>query len=90
VVVSLVTPRQPKDKLDSFYSLIATPVEPGEPEPAVPCTLPEGVEPRRARRLLPVAGLEILCPSHVSIAGFCVCVLIVAALVGSVIWIAKG
>jgi len=39
IVVSLLTKPVSKEKLDNYYALIRTPINPGE-QPAVPCTLP--------------------------------------------------
>ncbi len=90
VVVSWLTPKPDKEKLDNYYTLIATPVAPGEPEPEQRCTLPEGVEPRPVRRLLPIPGIQLLRPNAMSVGGFVVCWIIVAALIASVVWIARA
>jgi Na+/proline symporter len=69
VVVSLVTPRVPAERLQRFYDLTRTPVVEGEVV-ATPCTLPQGVVPPRRKMLFTAAGLEIPMPSATSISGF--------------------
>jgi Na+/proline symporter len=69
VVVSLVTPRVPAERLQRFYDLTRTPVQEGEVV-TKPCTLPVGVTPPRRRMLLTAFGLEVPVPSVTSIAGF--------------------
>jgi Na+/proline symporter len=69
VVVSLVTPRVPAERLQRFYDLTRTPVEDGEVVER-PCTLPIGVVPPQRKMLLTAFGLEVPMPSRTSIAGF--------------------
>jgi hypothetical protein len=58
-----------KRKLDRFYALTRTPIQPGE-HVMEPCTLPEGVEPAPRRMLLTAFGLEIPMLSRASVIGF--------------------
>jgi len=86
VVVSLLTPCVPREKLDRFYACLRTPVGPGEPE-TEPFTLPPGVEPAPRRVLIDLPGFEIPMPSWLSIAGVLVTCAAVAALIAGVYWI---
>lgn len=80
ILVSLVTRPVSAEKLDTFYALIRTPVQPNEEVPA-PCTLPVGAEVPEKRVLWPHTSLEIMKPSLCSVVGFiigwvCVAVII--------------
>jgi len=86
VVVSLLTPRVPCEKLDRFYACLRTPVRAGEPE-TKPFTLPEGVEPAPRRVLFDAFELEIPRISLVGLLGFVVALVLVGILIGSVYWI---
>ena len=68
VIVSLVTPRPSKEKLDHFFSLVHTPVTPGE-EVEAPCTLPPNPAPQQAK-MLQAEDIEIPKPTWVGIGGF--------------------
>ncbi|MHC4494333.1 MAG: sodium:solute symporter family protein [Planctomycetota bacterium] len=89
IVVSLLTRPVPEEQLDNFYALVRTPIQPGEKE-TVPCTLPEGVVVPEKRKLLPFKNLEILVPSRISVIGFIVGWVCVAAIVYAVYLIASG
>jgi Na+/proline symporter len=80
VLVSLFTRPVRKEKLDRFYALTRTPIQPGE-QVEEPCTLPEGVTTPPRRMLLTAFGLEIPAPSRVSVIGFIAGWLGVAALI---------
>ena len=69
-MISLFTRAPSEEKLDRFYALVRTPVEPGEAVPETPCSIPEGVKIPEARKLFPGTRLEILVPSRKSIVGF--------------------
>lgn len=69
VLVSLVTPPVPKEKLDLFYTLTRTPIAPGEVITHA-CALPEGVQPAQRRMLVTALGLEIPMPSRIAWIGF--------------------
>jgi len=86
VLVSLVTPPVPREKLDRFYACLRTPVEPGEPE-TEPFTLPPGVEPAPRRVWLDRFGLEIPRMTWLGFWGVALTALAVAALIGGVYWI---
>ena len=80
IAVSLFTPSISRQRLDRFYSLTRTPIQPGE-EVLQPCTLPAGVIAAERTLLISGLGFEIPRPSRTSIFGFfagwfCVAVLI--------------
>lgn len=80
ILVSLITRPVSKEKLDNFYALIRTPIQPGEVVPA-PCRLPENAVVPQPKKLLPRTNLEIIAPSKTSIAGFLIGWLLVAAII---------
>jgi len=86
VVVSLLTPRVSKKKLDRFYACLRTPVEPDEPE-TEPFTLPPGVQPAPRRVILDVFDLEIPVMSKTGIVGVLAAAVAVAALIAGVYFI---
>jgi hypothetical protein len=88
IVVSLFTKPVDEEKLDRFYALLRTPVEPGEKIQA-PCTLPADATVPEKRNLFPNTSLEVPIPSRVSIIGFLAGWLCAAAIVGSVCIIAE-
>lgn len=81
VLVSLLTKPVDKARLDNFYNLVRTPVQPGE-KSGEPCMLPEGVEPTRRRMLATSLGLEIPAPSRTSVMGLLAGWLAVFLLIG--------
>jgi Na+/proline symporter len=82
VLVSLVTKPVDKDRLDSFYACMRTPVTGVEPETA-PFTLPPGIEPAPRRVLFDHPDFEIPVPSRASVVGFiAVCAIVVAMIYG--------
>lgn len=81
VLVSLFTPRQPKEQLDRFFSLIHTPVTPGE-EVALPCTLPENPAPQNPT-MFAHPDIELPRPTLVGLGGFAVA----WGCVGFIIWL---
>ncbi len=85
-LVSLVSPPTARDKLDLFYGLMRTPIQPGEVIDE-PCTLPAGVALMTRPMLLTWGGLEIPRPSRTSCIGFFVGWLCVVALIVGFIWI---
>jgi Na+/proline symporter len=88
IVVSLFTRPVSAEKLDNFYALVRTPVEPGE-QVDVPCTLkPNTVVPEK-RLLIKGTNLEILVPTKTSVIGFLIGWVCVAAIIYSVYIIAK-
>ncbi|MBC8869789.1 MAG: sodium:solute symporter family protein [Planctomycetes bacterium] len=89
VVVSLLTPSVNEKKLERYFALIRTPIQPSEVIPA-PCTLPKGVQVPPRRMLVSAWGLEIPMPSTQAIFGFLVGWVCVAAIIGAFIWIVQG
>ncbi len=86
VVVSLLTPRVSREKLDRFYACLRTPVGPDEPE-TEPFTLPPGVEPAPRRVVCDFFDLEIQRISLVGAIGVAATAAAVAALIGGIYWI---
>lgn len=89
VAVSLFTSQVPEQRLQTFYDLTRTPVQPGEVVEK-PCTLPVGSVPPRRAMLATVGGLEIPMPSATSWIGFFVGWIAVALLVVGFLWIVRG
>ena len=89
IVASLLTKPVAGGKLDNFYSLLRTPVRPGE-QVSVPCTLPTDAVVPEKRNILPGTNLEIPVPSIVGVLGFLLGWGCVAAIIFSVYLIAKG
>ena len=88
IVVSLFTKPVAKEKLDNFYALIRTPIEPGE-KVLAHCMLPvDAVVPKR-RKIVPNTNLEIMIPSRTSLIGFLVGWACVAAIIYAVFLITK-
>ena len=88
ILVSLVTPRVSKERLDRVYNCLRTPVHRSEPRVLEPFTLPPGVTPAPQRKLIPLKSLEIQVPARESILGFVFLWLCVGALIGFVYWMA--
>lgn len=86
IAVSLMTPAVDSIKLDRFYQLSLTPVQPGE-EVLQPCTLPENAPKVERPMLLTAGGLEIPMPSRTSVVGFGTVWLLVGGIIGAFIWI---
>lgn len=83
IVVSLMTRKNDPEKLDRFFELLRTPVQPDEAIES-PCTLPAGVTPPPRRVFLPSSSLELPIPSVTAVAGFVVGWLLVLAIIGGV------
>jgi len=80
IVASLLTKPVSDAKLDYFYALLRTPVQPGE-KLGEPCTIPEGLKPTR-RKLFPNSkNIEIHVPSVTSVVGFVIGWICVIALI---------
>lgn len=88
IVVSLVTAPIPEERLNRFYALTRTPIQPGE-RITEPCTLPHGVEPSHRPMLLTAFGLEIPSLSRVAVIGFVAGWAAVAALIGGFVLIVR-
>ena len=89
VIVSLVTPPVNKERLDLFYSLTRTPVQPGE-QNTEPCTLPSGIQPAERAMLLSAFGLEIPRPSMTSVAGFVAGWICIGMLIGGFMFLMRS
>lgn len=81
VVVSLLTKPMPVEDLDKFYTLTKTAIQEGEVIEKS-CELPAGVKPGERRMLLQAGGLEIPMPSRMSLIGFGIGWVLVAAMIG--------
>jgi len=86
VVVSLLTPRPPKQRLERFYACLRTPVEPGEPE-TEPFVLPPGVKPAPRNVCCDFLELEIPKISKVGLAGLLAASAAVVVFIAGVYWI---
>ena len=96
VMVSLLTRPVDPQRLDLFYALTRTPIQPceelsagneqGATEEQQPCTLPPGVVPPERKMLLQRWGFEIPLPSKVSVIGFLVGWGCIAVLIGGFSW----
>lgn len=88
IIVSLFSKPVTHEKLEGFYNLLRTPIRPGEVIDT-PCQLPEGTKPGARNVFFPNTQFEIPRPTWLSISGFIVAWLIVAAIIGSVwLWVA--
>lgn len=95
-MVSLFTRPVDPQRLDLFYALTRTPIQPceelsagneqGATEEQQPCTLPPGVVPPERKMLLQRWGFEIPLPSKVSVIGFLVGWGCIAVLIGGFSW----
>lgn len=83
IVVSLLTAKNDPAKLDRFYELMRTPVQPDEVIDA-PCTLPAGMVPSPRHVFFPSTSLELPIPSKGAVAGFVVGWLLVFGIIGGV------
>lgn len=71
IAVSLISVAVPEQRLNRYYQLTRTPIQPGE-EIKIPCQLPKGVSPVERKMLCTYFGLEIPMPSRESWLGFSV------------------
>lgn len=83
IVVSVLTAKNDPEKLDRFYELMRTPVQPDEAIDT-PCTLPAGVNPSPRRVFFPSTSLELPIPSKLAVSGFVVGWLLVFGIIGGV------
>jgi Na+/proline symporter len=90
IIASLLTRPVERRKLERFYALARTPIQPGE-EVTQPCTLPKGVRPA-PRRCLTREGssLEIMVPTKTSVIGFLAGWAFVAAIIAVFCWISRA
>jgi Na+/proline symporter len=87
ILVSLLTKPVAAEKLENFYTLVRTPIAPGEKVPA-PCTLPPDAVVPEKRVIFPNTSLEIMVPSLTSILGFLAGWAAVAVIISAVYLIA--
>lgn len=88
IVVSLATRPIPEERLNRFYALTRTPIQPGE-RITEPCKLPVGVAPAQRPMLITAFGLEVPSLSRTAVIGFLAGWAAVAALIGAfvlVVW----
>lgn len=90
IITSLLSRPREKHLLDQYYQLIHTPVLTEEPNPELPCTLPDGVQPLPGRTFFPGSQFEIPVPSRRSITGFAIGWVLVGTIIGFVYWIAAA
>ena len=86
IVVSLLTKRVNKGKLDKFYECLRTPVFCSEPE-TKPFELPKSVLPAPRRVMISHPDFEIPKPSGIALGGFLASWVFVIILIGVFIWI---
>lgn len=86
VVGSLLSKPVQREKLDTFYALIRTPIVEGEVV-RKPCTLPEGSLTATRKFLSTSWGLELPIPSTTSVVGFLGGWVCVFALIGGFLWV---
>lgn len=83
ITISLLSPRQSQEQLDHFYSLIHTPVTPGEHVES-PCTLPENPA-QQGHKMFSHPDIELPRPTFVGMAGFAAA----WACVALIIWLTR-
>ncbi len=88
ILVSLVTRRAPKERLDRVFNAIRTPVNTEEPHITEPFSLPAGLPVGQVRKVINHPDLEIYWPSATAVGGFALFWACVAILVGFVFWMA--
>lgn len=88
VVVSVWGRPVPQERLDRFYALTRTPIQPGE-QLDEPCQLPAGIQPTERPMLLTWGGLELPRPSAISVWGFVAGWLCVGGLIGGFVWLVR-
>lgn len=89
MVVSLFTKPVAEEKLERFFELLRTPVQPQEVI-TEPCRLPDGISPGPRRVWFPNSNWEIPIPGKTAILGFVAGWVCVLAIIGAVVvWVAK-
>jgi len=89
IVASVVTRPPSQEKLERFFALVRTPVQPGE-KVTLPCTLPAGAVVPPKRSIFRGTHFEVLIPSRVSVVGFIVEWVCVVLIIGSLFLIVKA
>jgi Na+/proline symporter len=85
ILVSLFSKAVAVEKLERFYNLLRTPIQPNEVI-TEPCHLPEGVEPGARNVFFPNSQFEIPRPTWLAMSGFIGAWLMVAAIILTVWW----
>ncbi len=85
IVVSLMTKPVEEEKLEHFYNLMRTPVQPNEEIPG-PCQLPKGAIPGPRRVLFPNSNWEVPVPGRRAVAGFLAGWAMVGLIIAGVAW----
>ncbi len=85
ILVSLFSKAVAVEKLERFYNLLRTPIQPNEVI-TEPCHLPEGVEPGARNVFFPNSQFEIPRPTWLAMNGFIGAWLMVAAIILTVWW----
>ena len=88
ILVSFVTPRTNKDKLDHFFRLLHTPVKPDEVLEG-PCTLPSDPLPQ-GEKMFNFEDIEIAKPTLVGLGGFAVAWILVGGIIWLTYWLAQN
>lgn len=88
ILVSYLTPRMPEERLDRFYDLLKTPIQPGEVLKS-PCRLPDNVSPQNPRKLFPNTDIEIYEFTRTDKVGFLLAWVIVIGIILSVKFLAQ-
>jgi Na+/proline symporter len=86
-LVSFITPRTPKAKLDHFFRLLRTPVRKGEVVDK-PCTLPDNPLPE-VEKIFNYEDIELPKPTWVGIGGFVAAWMLVGAIIGLTYYLAQ-
>jgi len=89
IAASAATRPPSEEKLERFFALVRTPVQPGE-RVTSPCTLPDGAVVPPKRSIFRGTRFEILVPSRVSVIGFVVAWVCVVLIIGSLYLIVKA
>jgi Na+/proline symporter len=85
ILVSLFSKAVAVEKLERFYNLLRTPIQPNEVI-TEPCHLPEGAEPGARNVFFPNSQFEIPRPTWLAMSGFIGAWLMVAAIILTVWW----
>ena len=88
VLASLITPRRDSDLLNRFHDLIRTPIRSGEVI-TESCQLPKGTLPASRRCWFAGSDFELPVPSRISVIGFLLSWVAVAAMIGGFLWLVR-